>query len=235
MRIQNLINQLGRAAQRATRRLHAQRPADSETPLTTAMSHRPGEAESSKGAGENALTQASQLVRSREQRVHAWRRRVLQKKGARLHAASLGRGEHCALAVLDSQGIVVAWYDDAKGSQRVGTHVLDRHVSQFYLPADLASNLPGLNLLSAAMCGSNTQRGWRRQPSGAIMWCTTAIEAIVLKDGRLQGFTHVIRPVEGPRADFQRQMPRPSLRGSANARWRMKSREMSSCYASARA
>lgn len=155
----------------------------------------------------------------RRQRIETWRRRVLLKKGARLHSASLGRGDHCSLAVLDSRGVVVAWYDDSSDSSRVGTHIVDRHVSQFYVATDLASNLPGLNLLSAALYGGNTQQGWRRQPSGAIIWGTTVIEAIVLKDGRLQGFTHVVRPADGPRQNIEMQMRQPSAQKAANAIW----------------
>lgn len=157
----------------------------------------------------------------RRQRVDTWRRRVLLKKGARFHAACLARGDRCALAVLDSHGIVVAWYDPSRDASQMRTHVIDRHVGQFYVAADLAANLPGLNLLSAAMWGNNTQRGWRRQPGGAVIWATTAIGAIVLNDGRLQGFTHVMRPADGPRANPPSQMPRSSLRQIALPKWGM--------------
>lgn len=142
---------------------------------------------------------------------------------------------HCSLAMLDSDGIVVAWYDDSTDSSRVGVHVVDRHVSQFYVPADLAANLPGVNLLSAAICGGNTQQGWRRQPGGAIVWAMTVIEAVVLKDGRLQGFTHVVRTAEGPRAEPPIQMPQPSFRKSTNVRWGMNRAPIGVSHASAAA
>lgn len=226
MRFQNLTSHFARAAQGAMKRL--QRPIES---ASIAASQR--FADRTKGTL-NAEPHPIDAIATREQRLHSWRRRVLLKKGARLHAASLRRGDRCSLAMLDSNGVVVAWYGDSKDSSRVDTHIVDRHVSQFYVAADLASNLPGLNLLSAATCGDNTQQGWRRQPSGAIIWGTTVIEAIVLKDGRLQGFSHVVRPAEGPRASVPKQMALPSLHASG-APWRMKRTAMGSRYAGAAA
>lgn len=236
MRIQNLADHLARAAQSAMERARAKRPSDNSIPPTSEPRQRSSGVESQEAVGSEGLgPQTCDVAPDRKRRIDAWRRRVLMKKGARLHAASMSRGDHCSIAMLDSEGVVVAWYDDSKDCARVGMHVVNRHVSQFYVPADLASNLPGLNLLSAAVCGGNTQQGWRRQPSGAVIWGTTVIEAVVLNDGRLQGFTHVIRPAEGPRADLQVKMPLPLFRTSANARWGMERREMDSSYAGAAA
>lgn len=234
MRFQNLTGHLARAAQDAMKRLQTTRT-NSDSLSTIEASQQFAAIDSAKGTSENTEQKSVDATLTREQRLHAWRRRVLLKKGARLHAASLQRGDRCALAMLDSNGTVVAWYDDSKDSSRVGTHVVDRHVSQFYIAADVASNLPGLNLLSAATCGGNTQQGWRRQPRGAIIWSTTVIEAIVLKDGRLQGFSHIVRPAEGPRAGLPNQLPLPSLQASGGMRWGMERTAMVSRYAGAAA
>lgn len=240
MRFQSLTH-LARATQRALKRLHSRHASASTSQVTAGGMPQPTEAHRAQanaadgGECDVAGTSSADLAPNREQRVHAWRRRVLLKKGARLHAASMDRGDHCSLAMLDSDGIVVAWYDDSTDSSRVGVHVVDRHVSQFYVPADLAANLPGVNLLSAAICGGNTQQGWRRQPGGAIVWAMTVIEAVVLKDGRLQGFTHVVRTAEGPRAEPPIQMPQPSFRKSTNVRWGMNRAPIGVSHASAAA
>lgn len=206
MRIPKFTSHLARVARRAMNRIHVERAHSRDVPTAIAVEVHANVPPSSSPA--------------RKQRVDAWRRRVLLRKGARLHAASVDRGDRCSLAMLDTHGIVVGWYDNSRDCSRVGTHVIDRHVSQFYLPADLAADLPNLNLASAAVCGGSTQLGWRRQPSGAIIWGTTVIEAIMMNDGRLQGFTHVIRPAEGPRADV-RQTRRPLFRASVASKLQM--------------
>lgn len=163
-----------------------------------------------------ATTGSGDYMRIHNSRVETWRRRVLLKKGARLHASRLHRGDRCSLAMLNCRGIVVGWYDDSLDPSLDGTRILDHHVSQFYLAADVDANLPVLNLLAAAIYGDNTHQGWRRQPSGAIIWGTTVIEAVMLGDGRLQGFTHVVRPAEGPRENIEVQMPRPLAQKAAS-------------------
>jgi hypothetical protein len=47
-----------------------------------------------------------------------------------------------AIAMLDSRGIVVSWYDLADADDVAANPVLDRHVSQFCVSADIASGLP---------------------------------------------------------------------------------------------
>ena len=122
-------------------------------------------------------------------RVRAWRRRVLQRRGALMHAALARESEHCSLAMLDETGVVVSWYGQVGASSE---HVVDRHVSQFYLPGQIASNQPARDLRSAVVRGSTTRQAWRRRADGTTFWSNVVIEAVVLRDGRLQGFTCLI-------------------------------------------
>lgn len=126
---------------------------------------------------------------NRTDRVRSWRRRVLQRRGALMHAAMVRDGENSSLALLDETGVVVSWYG------QVGVpsgHVVDRHVSQFYLPGQVASNQPARDLRSAVVRGSTTRQAWRRRADGTTFWGNVVIEAVVLRDGRLQGFTCLI-------------------------------------------
>jgi hypothetical protein len=117
--------------------------------------------------------------------------------------AAMGPEEgNCSLAMLDQEGVVVSWYGRADGNDRVADHVVDRHVSQFYVPEDVASNQPLRDLHSATVEGSNTRQGWRRRSDGMAFWGTTVIEAVLLRDGRLQGFSYVTRGSEGPPASL---------------------------------
>jgi PAS domain S-box-containing protein len=136
----------------------------------------------------------------RTDRVQSWRRRVLQKRGALMHAAMAGESENRSLAMLDENGFVVSWYAQAAGA--ASEHVVDRHVSQFYTPEDIARNQPLRDLRSAVVGGTITRQGWRRQADGTTFWGTVVIEAVVLRDGRLQGFSYVTR------ASIATSMPR---------------------------
>lgn len=130
----------------------------------------------------------------RAARIRSWRRRALSRKGARLYSAMKANSQTGSLAMLDEGGMVVSWYERAQSSAAPNDRIVDNHMSQFYVAADLALGLPVRDLCSAAIHGQSTQTGWRRFPAGATCWATTVIEPIWLRDGRLQGFSHVTRP-----------------------------------------
>jgi hypothetical protein len=125
----------------------------------------------------------------RTERARVWRRRVLQRRGALMHAAMARVCDNSSLAMLDETGVVVSWYGQVGAPSE---HVVDRHVSQFYLAGQIASNQPLRDLRSAVARGSIARQGWRRRADGTTFWSNVVIEAVVLRDGRLQGFSFVI-------------------------------------------
>ncbi len=137
----------------------------------------------------------------RADKVRSGRRRVLLRRGALMHAALGGPdAKDCSLAMLDEEGVVVSWYARTGGEGRLAEPVVDRHVSQFYVPEDIECNLPLRDLRAATIEGSNTRQGWRRRPGGIAFWGTTMIEAILLRDGRLRGFSYMTCGSAGPLA-----------------------------------
>jgi hypothetical protein len=147
-------------------------------------------------------------------------RRMLLSTGARLHKGFAERFDHCSLAMLDRRGMVVAWYDDSFDALCAETAVLQQHVSQFYLPSDIATGLPGRCLRCALDCGIDTQQGWRRRPGGAIYWGTTIMETIETNDGRVLGFAHVTRRAPGPWEAIHVAARRPERRWRTRTRMR---------------
>jgi len=131
-------------------------------------------------------------------RTRAWRRRILLRKGARIHVGMVNQSDACSLAILDTEGLVVCWYDGLPDRCTAMGDVVNRHVAQFYAPTHLAGLLACEHLRRAASQGTSTQTGWRRQPGGAAFWATTEIKPFVLRDGRIQGFLHIIRSTAGP-------------------------------------
>ena len=128
-----------------------------------------------------------------------WRNRLLIKRGARMHTTSVGRGDGCAIAILDHRGVVHAWHDSLPGAMAFDFRILGSHVSQFYVPQDVALLRPNRNLSAASVNGSNTQHGWHRRPGGSIVWGITIIEPIHLDSGELYGYSHVTRFARDPR------------------------------------
>jgi len=125
--------------------------------------------------------------------------------------SSVERADRCAIAILDPRGIVIAWHDRLPHARPYDPGVLSRHMSQFYLPQEVALNVPACHLSIAAEYGMDTQRGWRRRPSGDIFWGVTVMQSILLSDGELLGYSHVTRALHAPaRHIFRPAWPTPS-------------------------
>lgn len=140
------------------------------------------------------------------------RDRLLMNRGAQMHATSVARGDGCAIAMLDQRGVVHAWHDSLPGATTSGFNIVGAHVSQFYLPQDIALLRPDRGLIAACLHGSNTRQGWHRRPNGSIVWGVTVIEPIHLEGSELHGYSHVTRFAQDPGtraiADV-RPVPRP--------------------------
>jgi hypothetical protein len=126
------------------------------------------------------------------------RHRLLAARGQQIHITSVERYDRCAIAILDARGVVTAWYDHLPRARPYDPGVLSRHMSQFYLPDDIAIHVPARHLSITARYGVDTQRGWRRRPSGEIFWGVTIMQSILLSDGELLGYSHVTRSLRGP-------------------------------------
>ena len=127
----------------------------------------------------------------RSEKIRSWRRRALLKRGARLHIAQGVAAQASSLAMLDEAGIVVGWYACANGHDQASEDVVDRHVSLFYVPEEVERRLPDRDLRAAVIEGRITRQAWRRKPDGSAFWGTIVIEPLVLRDGRVQGFSFV--------------------------------------------
>jgi hypothetical protein len=139
---------------------------------------------------------AQSLHSTQSEKVNLWRRRVLLKKGARLFA-SLGEGaSRGSLAILDEFGMVVAWYE--RGRSTSSDEAIGKHLTQFYIPTDIADAVPAQHLSAAAISGSHAREGWRRHIDGRIYWGMTVIAPISMRNGKLQGYSHLTEESEAP-------------------------------------
>lgn len=127
-----------------------------------------------------------------------WQRDLLLKRGAEISTRSMDRADRCAIAILDAEGIVISWHDYLPNARQFDRRVVSRHMSQFYLPEDIALYLPVRHLSMAFQHGVDTKLGWRRRPGGDVFWAATVIQSIRLEDGELLGYSHVTRCLRSP-------------------------------------
>lgn len=133
---------------------------------------------------------------SRSDKIRLWRRRALSKRGARLHVKMAADAQSNSMAMLDETGVVVCWYGSADGRDYASEEVVDRHLSQFYVSEDVAKRQPHRDLRAAVIKGRLTRRAWRRRRDGSAFLGSFEIEPVVLRDGRVQGFSYVARSPE---------------------------------------
>jgi hypothetical protein len=136
-------------------------------------------------------------VRTSE-RTRLWRRRALLRKGARLYSNITGRSDFVSLAMLDEDGAVVAWFERTKDREVAQNPDIQGHVSQFYMPEDIALGIPIRDLCTATVHGTCAGTGWRRGSDGVKFWASVTIQPILLRDGRLQGFSHTTHSASSP-------------------------------------
>jgi len=101
-----------------------------------------------------------------------------------------------AIIMLDVQGCVISWNE---GAQRIKGYeqqeILGQHFSRFYLPEDIATGKPELELTTAAQMGRFEDIGWRLRKDGSRFWASVVITALKDHSGELRGFGKVTRDI----------------------------------------
>jgi PAS domain S-box-containing protein len=99
-----------------------------------------------------------------------------------------------ALFQLDPAGHVVSWNAGAvrlKGYRE--EEIVGRHFSVLYLPEDVMSGKPAVNLKEAAQRGQTEDEGWRVRKDGSRFWANVVITALRDSRGNLLGFGKLTR------------------------------------------
>jgi hypothetical protein len=152
-----------------------------------------GDSDSSSGWSSASISKWDQAkpANGRSEKIRLWRRRALSKRGARLHTKMAADAQASSLAMLDETGIVVCWYGSPEGRDYAAEEVVDRHMSLFYVSEEVSMRQPYRDLRTAVIDGHLTRRAWRRRRDGSAFLGTFDIEPVVLRDGRVQGFSYV--------------------------------------------
>jgi len=96
--------------------------------------------------------------------------------------------------MLDTSGRVLTWNRGAelnKGYSR--QEILGKHFRMFFVPEDIASGVPELELTEARRHGRCAGEGWRLRKNGDRFWASFVITAMSDEKGKHIGFAKVIR------------------------------------------
>jgi PAS domain S-box-containing protein len=110
-----------------------------------------------------------------------------------------------AIFMLDPDGRIATWN---AGAERIkgyrAEEVLDTHFSRFYPDEDALRGKPQDMLAGAAAEGRNEDEGWRLRKDGTKFWASVVITAMRDPDGKLIGFSKVVRDLtERKRAESE--------------------------------
>jgi PAS domain S-box-containing protein len=178
------------------------------------------------GVSARARAQVKALNADLEERVEQ-RTGALQESEGKLEASEkmfrtlLDGVKDYAVFMLDREGRVVTWNS---GAARIhgykAEEIIGKHVSCFYLAADLERNRPSEALQQAATTGHIEEHGWRMRKDGSTFWANVVITPLHDGNGRLSGYSKVVRDItEHKQAeDKLRSHARPSQRRHHSAR-----------------
>jgi PAS domain S-box-containing protein len=101
-----------------------------------------------------------------------------------------------ALFLLDADGRVAGWN---WGAMRVlgytADEVLGRPLACFYVEEDVQRGTPSYDLRLAAEQGRLEDDGWRLRQDGTRFWASIVLTALRDEDGRLRGYSNLLRDV----------------------------------------
>jgi len=99
-----------------------------------------------------------------------------------------------AIILIDKEGIIRNWNKGAeKIKQYTEDEIIGKHFSIFYLPEDLAINLPQHLINQASITGRAMQEGWRKRKDGTRFWGSITITALHDDENFVIGFSKVTK------------------------------------------
>jgi PAS domain S-box-containing protein len=110
-----------------------------------------------------------------------------------------------AIYMLDTEGRVISWNAGAERIKGYGTsEILGLHFSRFYSDEDALRGKPQAALAAAAADGRYQDEGWRVRKDGTMFWASIVVTAMRDADGKLIGYSKVVRDLtERKRAESE--------------------------------
>ena len=118
-----------------------------------------------------------------------------------------------AIYMLDPDGRVATWNPGAerfKGYE--ADEIIGQHFSRFFMPDDVAADLPARALRTAEREGRFEAEGWRLRKDGSQFWVHAIIDPIRGEDGKLIGYAKITRDItDRKRAQDELEAAREAL------------------------
>ena len=101
-----------------------------------------------------------------------------------------------AIYMLDPLGFITSWNE---GAERIkgysAEEIIGQNYSRFYTPEAVQQGIPKKLLATALTEGRVEAEGWRVRKDGSRFWATVVITALWDSQGRLRGFSKVVRDI----------------------------------------
>ncbi|HWF46574.1 MAG TPA: response regulator [Bryobacteraceae bacterium] len=141
------------------------------------------------------------------QLVHSERRQRLLVEGI----------QDYAIYMLDAEGRVATWNAGAERiKQYSASEILGQHLSIFYPPDAIASGYPQHELELALDQGLYREEGWRVRKDGSRFWANVLITPMYDSEGKLSGFSKVVRDLTEQKDAEQRLISEQKRAEEAN-------------------
>jgi PAS domain S-box-containing protein len=138
-----------------------------------------------------AIERALRLAEERTKRLHA--EKELRESEERFRLLVSGVKDY-AIFMLDPDGGISSWNAGAELVLGYGaTDVMRKNFEFIYRPADREARKPEADLKTAATEGKFEHEGWRFRKGDVPFWAQVDIRSLRDDEGRLRGFTHVVR------------------------------------------
>jgi PAS domain S-box-containing protein len=99
-----------------------------------------------------------------------------------------------AIYMLDPEGRVATWNPGAERFKGyTADEIIGEHFSRFFLPEDVAADIPAIALASALKEGRFEAEGWRLRKDGTRFWVNAVIDPIFDDEGQHLGFAKITR------------------------------------------
>jgi diguanylate cyclase (GGDEF)-like protein/PAS domain S-box-containing protein len=99
-----------------------------------------------------------------------------------------------AIYLLDANGHILTWNTGAERNKGyTADEVVGKPFSIFFRPEDIASDLPGSILRTAATEGRFSGEGWRVRKDGSHFWASVTVNALRNSEGEVTGYAKVTR------------------------------------------
>jgi len=110
-----------------------------------------------------------------------------------------------AIFILDKNGCIASWNSGAEYIKGyTAAEIMGKPMTVFYTEADIANNIPQINLQTTLEKGHYETEGWRKRKDGSVFYANIVFTALVDANGNHYGYAKVTKDFTEKRKDEER-------------------------------